>query len=69
MNKETMDRLKELYEEQRVEKIKHKHRMSALNKEIAEIYKGCDHLFPDGKNAYLGGFMYSECKICHHNDL
>ena len=29
----------------------------------------CTHRYPDGKTAWDGSIMYSECKICGVNDL
>lgn len=69
MKQEQINRLEELKEEQRVEKINHRERMRSLNHEITQIYKKCDHVHPNGKKAYKGGFMYSHCEICYANDL
>lgn len=34
-----------------------------------KIEKSCDHKLPDGKSAWKGTFMMTECTICGENDL
>jgi len=76
MNQKDYDALKLLREEMAFQKKSHQlaveaysNRKEHLRKEARKIEKSCDHKYPDGKNAWVGHFMFSSCEICGLTDL
>jgi hypothetical protein len=65
MTSEALERIKDL-ENQKKEFESCK---LGIDKHIQAIRESCDHIWPDGKSAWVGGFFCSSCDICGYSDL
>lgn len=72
MNQEFVDKIADL--ERQRQALEDYARISqeqaeAMGMSRVRLMKECDHTWPDGRSAWRGMFMYSECEICGYNDL
>ena len=61
--------LKRKRHEARVLEARQEREMKALKSDIRQCEDNCDHTYPDGTTAYVGGMFMTVCQICGDNDL
>ena len=68
MNTATIARLNDLDDMKRQAEVDYMKKIKRLDKEINRLRATCDHAYPNGKSAIIGGIECNMCQICHWSD-
>jgi hypothetical protein len=69
VTQEFIDNLKRLRQQALDTKREAETKVAIIDAAVSAMHAKCDHTYPDGTTAYEGGWLFTECKICHDNDL